>query len=254
MKGSKSVLLLQRLKEIAEVLKQHPHGLALLGLGSSGKRLALMDEYSDLDFFAIVAEGSKRSFIQDLSWLADIKPIAYCFRNTEDGYKLLFEDGVFCEFAVFEVSELAKIPYEQGQFVWRDESISASLAIPTNQPFPISVDEAFLLGELLTNLYVGLCRYRRGEHCSAMRFIQVYALDRLISLLDKQLLLPQLSDRDAYCVDRRAEQRHPQYAALLKNCLQGVDKLPFSAASMLAFVEQHYPVEAAIKEQIQRLL
>ncbi len=40
----------------------------------------------------------------------------------------------------------------------------------------------WLLGEALTNLYVGLQRELRGERLSAMRFIQGYALDRLVAL------------------------------------------------------------------------
>ncbi|KGJ98097.1 hypothetical protein [Thalassotalea sp. ND16A] len=50
-----------------------------------------MDEYSDLNFFAIVAKGHKQEFIDNLDWLTHIHDIAWCFKNTNDGYKLLWQ-------------------------------------------------------------------------------------------------------------------------------------------------------------------
>ena len=48
---SKVDLLLARLNQIGDSLKLSEGGLALLALGSVGKELARLDEYSDLDFF-----------------------------------------------------------------------------------------------------------------------------------------------------------------------------------------------------------
>lgn len=254
MADDKTLLLRRRLDQIGDVLRTDPRGLGLLGLGSSGKGLHRMDRYSDLDFFALVADGTKHSFLEDLSWLSDIQPIVYCFRNSPDGYKLLFADGVFCEFAIFEQAELPQIPFEEGVFIWRDPALSEQLASPHQAAHRFSDDVDYLLGELLTNLYVGLCRYRRGEKLSAMRFIQVYALDRLVNLLDLQLSAMQLAHRDSFCIDRRAEQRHPNHAALFEQCLLGSDKLPEVAARLLAFVEQHYSINSALKQQIKTWL
>jgi hypothetical protein len=109
--------LLTRLDEIGQSLAQSGHGLALIGLGSVGTELARIDAYSDLDFFAIVETGYKTQYIEDLSWLSRLCPIAYSFRNTVDGYKLLYTDGIFCEFAVFEPAELSHIPFAAGRKV-----------------------------------------------------------------------------------------------------------------------------------------
>jgi lincosamide nucleotidyltransferase B/F len=254
MHQDKTPLLHQRLNDIAQVLSKHPLGLGLLGLGSSGKQSHRMDIYSDLDFFALVAKGSKLAFIEDLGWLSAIKPIVFCFRNTYDGYKLLFDDGVFCEFAIFEPAELVHIPFEEGLFIWRDPSIAEQLAVPNKITPAVSEDVEYLLGELLTNLYVGMSRYRRGEKLSAIRFIQVYAIDRLVNLLDLQLSTTQLAYRDAFCIDRRAEQRHPSHTALFEKCLLGSDNLPEVAATLLAFTAQHYAINAALKRQIENLI
>jgi hypothetical protein len=46
--------LLARLDAIARSLEASGHAEALIGLGSVGLELDRLDEYSDLDFFAIV--------------------------------------------------------------------------------------------------------------------------------------------------------------------------------------------------------
>jgi hypothetical protein len=64
-----------------------------------------------MDFFVIVENGFKWGFINNLRWLNSITPLAFQFRNTVAGHKVLFEDGVFCEFAVFTLPELKNIPF-----------------------------------------------------------------------------------------------------------------------------------------------
>ncbi|PCI62345.1 MAG: hypothetical protein COB35_03890 [Gammaproteobacteria bacterium] len=251
---NKIKLLKNRLNEIAVNIKNHPDGLGLLGLGSAGKDLDRMDEYSDLDFFAIVKAGCKQHFIDNLTWLSNLHTIAWCFQNTADGYKLLFVDGVFCEFAVFEPQELAEIPYSEGSFIWKDPSIAEHLSKPVLAIPAVSHDETFLLGELLTNLYVGLCRYQRGEKCSAMRFIQVYAVDRLINLLDLHQPQSDNIDKDEFCIDRRVEQRHPNYQYLLRQCTQGAEKSTNAAKAMLAFIKQHYTIDKTLEDEIRALI
>src|SRR5574338_611622 len=103
--------LLQRLDAIGGSLSESGTALALLGLGSVGAETERLDAYSDLDFFVIVKPGCKPDYLASLEWLAAVHPLAYAFLNTADGYKALFADGIFCEFAVFEPQELAGIPF-----------------------------------------------------------------------------------------------------------------------------------------------
>ncbi len=109
--------LLQRLDEIGQSLAQSEHALALIGLGSVGAELDRLDAYSDLDFFAIVEPTYKSRYIQHPDWLYYTHPIAYLFPNTDDGYKLLFKDGIFCECAVFEPHELRAAAFTRGRIV-----------------------------------------------------------------------------------------------------------------------------------------
>lgn len=245
--------LLRRLDEIGRSLARSRHALALLALGSVGIERERIDAYSDLDFFAIVEPGHKRAYIDDLSWLSALCPIAYAFQNTADGHKLLFEDGIFCEFAVFEPAELAAIPFSPGRLVWARDDFDGALSRPaTVAASPAPRNPAWLLGEALTNLYVGMGRDRRGERLAAMRLIQVSAVDRLLELA-ATLEAEQSAFRDRYANERRFEQRYPQQAGELPGWTQGYAHNRESAISILAFLERHFAVNAAMAEAIRRL-
>ena len=244
-------LLLERLDAIGASLAKREGALALLGLGSCGLETARMDQYSDLDFFAIVEDGQQANYLADLSWLSDIAPVAYAFRNTRDGFKLLYEDGIFCEFAVFDHSQLAGIPYPEGRIVWQAQRFDPAIFQPaTKQPEPKTAE--FLLGEALTNLYVGLGRFHRGEKRAAFRFIQGYAVDRVIDLAP-HLETEQPADVDLYDSDRRFEQRFPTVAAQLPSMVLGDDESPASAKAILTFLDAHFEVNMAMKLAILEL-
>lgn len=241
--------LLARLDAIGDALQASRRGLALLALGSVGVETERIDAYSDLDFFAIVQPGSKQTFLDDLSWLA--APIDYCFMNTADGYKVLYEDGIFAEFAVFQPDELAAIPFAPGRIVWKapgfDEALVAS---PLRSPAKPSREHA--LGEALTNLYIGLGRYHRGEKLAAMRLIQVHAVDQVMRLApyiepDRPAL------RDPFADERRFEQRLPGVAAHLPDFTLGYERSPESARAILSFLSEHFEVNTAIEERILAL-
>jgi hypothetical protein len=243
--------LLQRLDAIAASLAQSGHGLALIGLGSVGTELDRLDQYSDLDFFAIVEPGYKQAFIEDLSWLEAVCPIAYAFQNTRDGHKVLFADGIFVEFAVFVPIELESIPHDAGRVIWHREGFDAT-AVRAPAPQPERHSREFYLGEALTNLYVGLLRLHRGERLSAMRFIQVYAVNNVLELSAEIEPLTSAS-RDLYAPERRFEQYFPQTAQHLSSLIQGYDHSEASARAILAFLDHHFPVNTAIKQRILEL-
>ncbi|CAM2064516.1 hypothetical protein SCOR_04045 [Sulfidibacter corallicola] len=245
--------LLRRLDDIGRTLSKRTTALCLIGLGSVGLERDRLDRFSDLDFFVIVRPGSKTDYLCDLSWLTDIAPAVFHFANTVDGYKLLYEDGVFCEFAVFEEAELDRIPFAPGRIVWKAEGVQDSLAIPRYLPkkeTPPSIE--WLLGEALTNLWVGLSRHHRGERCSAMKFIQGHALDRVIDLIECTEAATN-APRDPFNADRRLELRFPALAAHLPAFLQGYDRNRESALAILSFLERRFPIEVGISQALRRL-
>lgn len=246
--------LLNRLDAIGRSLAQSPGALALIGLGSVGREMERLDEYSDLDFFVVVAAGHKQAFLSDLAWLSAAHPLTYRFRNTDDGYKFLFADGIYGEMAVFTPDELLTAAYAPGRLVWRRAGVPDEWAAPRQWPphrAKRSID--FLLGEALTNLYVGLCRYHRGEKLSALRFIQGYAVDRVIDLAGP-LTGGAAGAEDLFDGPRRFEQRFPMLAADLPALLPGYDHSPAAAAAILALLEAHFPVEPAFGDAIRDLL
>ena len=245
-------LLLQLLSDIAADLERGRKARALLGLGSSGPEHQRLDRYSDLDFFVIAETGQKAAILTDLSWLAGIASIGFSFRNTEDGYKVLYEDGIFCEFAVFEEHELAGIPFAPGSMVWKKDDVPDTLAQPLKLSSASTIDPEWGTGEALTNLFVGLQRYARGERLSAFRFVQGYALDRILRLT-QHLEMPRSGTADSFGPERRFEQRYPEVAAHLPAFAPGYAGTPQAALSILRWLEAHVPVNEAMAAAIRRL-
>jgi hypothetical protein len=249
-------LLLDRLQRIADVLRDSGDALALIGLGSVGLDRHRLDAQSDLDFFAIVAPGSKARFLERLDWLEAAHPVAWHFRNTVDGHKALMDDGVFCEFAVFEPQELDAIPFAPGRVVWRRADVDESIALP-RKPLPAQAlpDETWVVGEALSNLLVGLHRWLRGERLSASRLVQVHALDRLIEL-DALRRTPSdaATPADPFNRERRLELRQPALAAELPALVPGYSHTPAAAIGVLGAVRRRTSlVNEAVAQRIRQL-
>jgi len=211
-----------------------------------------MDAWSDLDFFAIVEAGHKQRYLDDLTWLSALCPIAYAHANTRDGFKVLFADDMFCEFAVFEADELRSIPFAPGRIVWKRPDVPATLGQPAMaMPLAEARSVDWLLGEALTALLVGLRRDKRGERLAALRLIQGNAFDRVLELV--ALIEPaQKAPRDAFAVERRFEQRYPAIAREIGAWLSGYEGNRESALAMLAYLERHFAVNPAIAAAIRR--
>jgi hypothetical protein len=246
--------LLERLAALGNAVAQREGTLGLLGLGSVGVERARIDAWSDLDFFLIVRHGFKQRFIHHLDWLEAAAPLGWSFQNTPDGHKILFSDGIYGEFAVFERQELPSAAYAEGVWVWRHQDLEHSLAAPVIPvPQPQRHDAHWMLGEILSNLYVGLCRFHRGEKMSGMTFVERHAFGMLLTLWEHTF--PAKSDvfRDPFTPDRRLEQRFPDLAEQLPGLLQGYGRTPASALAMLKVVEKHWPVHPHIKAEIEKL-
>jgi hypothetical protein len=204
-------------------------------------------------FFVIVQEGYKRGFIENLDWLSAPCPLAYTFRNTVDGYKALFEDEVFAEFAVFEPRELERAPFSAGQIVWKAEGVDDNLRIP-KQPLPTLEKHPveWLIGEALTNLYIGLCRFWRGEKLSALHFVQGRAVERILELTE-MLEQEQPGYRETFGRERRFERRFPVTSQCLPSLMQGYDATPESARALLSFLTDRFDVNPKMADLIRQL-
>jgi len=108
------------------------------------------------------------------------------------------------------------------------------------------------MGEALTNIYVGLNRDKRGERLSATRFIQGYAVDRVLELVEYKEPAQEVY-QDQFVNERRFEQRFPSIAPQVSGWMQGYERNPESALAILAFLEGHFEVNEAIASVIQKL-
>jgi hypothetical protein len=252
--GAAAQRLHERLAALALSLAARDDALALLALGSVGVETERLDAWSDLDFFVLVRKGAKPRYLAQLDWLAAAHPVAWHFPNTVDGHKALMADGVFCEFAVFELHELAAIPYAPGRWVWRRDDVDEALA-RSPRPLPAPPTADWLVGEALSNLVVGLQRHARGERLAALRLVQVFALDRLLEFLEQRE--PASCDarirRDPYSVDRRVELRCSPVVAALPRWAGGYDATVPAALGILVALEQHGVVPRPVAEHIRAL-
>jgi hypothetical protein len=245
--------LLARLDDLGGVLADRGDALALIGLGSVGADLARLDDHSDLDFFVVVENGAKARYLADIDWLKALGPIAFEFPNTVDGRKVLFVDGLYAEYAVFTLPELADAAYASGRIVWRREDAPVGLETPKRPPPARSPETIeWHVGEALTNLYVGLHRDLRGERLSGMRLIQVHALDHLISVLDV-LERASAARQDPFSIDRAVERRLDASVLPLGDLAPGYEHNREAALAILGVLEGLIPIDARMAQAIRGL-
>jgi hypothetical protein len=238
---------LQRLDDLGHHLSTRPEALALLGVGSAGIEFERMDEHSDLDFFVIVEDAAKPAYLRSIDWLEAPCPIAYSFENSVDGRKALYTDGIFVEYAVFTMSELAAGEYSGPRVIWQR---SPELTFDPNPPKPSPYDYVdYHVNEALTNLFVGLHRDLRGERLSAARFIQQHAVDRILTVVK---LTGAGKYPDVFDVNRRAEQRCPDLP--LDAFVRGYDGNFASARAVLTWLDERYDLDPVMKSAVLDLL
>jgi hypothetical protein len=97
---------------------------------------------------------------------------------------------------------------------------------------------------------VGLNRDKRGEKLSATRFIQGYAVDRVLELVEYIDEAKEIH-RDPFVNERRFEQRFPKLATQISTWMQGYDKNRESALAILTFLEEDFEVDEAIASAIR---
>ncbi len=243
--------LLARLDQIGQSISQQEGMIALVGLGSVGVELDRLDEQSDLDFFVITAIGFKKRYIEDLSWLDRVKPVSYRFKNSDDGYKFMFEDGIYGEFAVFDEKEVPNVTQSEGRIIWmkKDTVIEHLTDSKGHQPVIYEKNVHFRIEEALTNLYVGCSRAIRGERLSGYRFVESYALGNLLSVICHFENKVE-GYHDAFSIERRFEEHFPTFHSL-PSMVQGYWNISKSAQAILDYIALRYEINPFFHGQIQ---
>ena len=151
---------------------------------------------------------------------------------------------------MFEPRELQTIPFAPGRLIWKAPGFDDTTCTPTLRPAPRQADTAWLVGEALTNLYVGLSRLCRGEKLAAERAIQVHAVNAVLRLA-AQIEDERMVDRDPFSVERRFESRYPALSAELPTFVQGFERSRESALAILPFLERSFPVNQTMAAAIR---
>lgn len=250
MKSSYEILE-QRLQAVAHQVSQYDHAWALIATGSMGLNPDSVDRYSDLDLLIVSQGDPVLRFIDDLQWLESISPIPWRYRYNEECVKFFFSDGIFCELSCITPENMKNLSYSGGRAVWARDGFDSQYCLPN---VPKEHDLQRLLGELLTIMYIGLCKYRRGELLSACGYFFGQARD-LFARISGHCEPRDASVRiDPFSPDRHFEDAFGNLQSTAEMIVQGYRNIPGSAEALMDFLESRFPIDRFISKQIRDLI
>jgi hypothetical protein len=249
--------LLRRLDDLAARVAERGGVISVLGLGSVGTDLGRLDDHSDLDFFVVVDdEAAQKRLLAELDWL-EVAPVVYSFPNSIHGRKVLLDDGLYAEYAIYTPDDLRAGSFFGARVVWKRADAPDGLE-HAGRPLPPSPYDTpeYQVGEALTNLFVGLQRDLRGERLAATRLIQTHAIDRVLTFLDLTGRAA-VARQDPFAVERGAERRFPPELLPLTAMVPGYEHNAEAALAILEWLEARVEVSpilaSAIRELAQRV-
>ena len=195
-------------KSLTEACIAHPQILGLVLVGSAAET-ERVDRWSDHDFFVITPSGAQDSLRTDLNWLPNSQSIAFSFRETAHGLKVVYESGAVLEFAVFDCAELRTGTVNHHYLAYGDEEVAQALEIAANREVNEGAAQNLKDFRLfLSVLIIGVGRARRGEILTAGENIRSTATYALLKVLTERL--GKNSQLDRLDVRRRFEFVYPE--------------------------------------------
>ena len=198
--------------------------LGLVALGSMATRDYLPDDFSDHDFFVVAEPAHAETLRQERGWLPRAEAIALAFRETAHGVKVVYRDGHLLEFAVFTLEELSfarvnryRVLLDRGGVATR---LEAQAGLTTQELQRTASDDAWLFGQWLTQVLVGLGRHTRGEVLSGRARLDD-AVRLFCVLLARHVPAPEASLLDGLDPLRRVERVYPATGRELARALEG---------------------------------
>jgi hypothetical protein len=196
-------------------------GLVLLG-SASEEAAERRDEWSDHDFFALIADGRGPEVRPDLSWLPDQDRIVLTAREGEIGFVAVYDDGHVFEFAFSEAGELSGALAGDATVVVDDERGTTALLLAQSRARAVasdSFDPANDTRLVLVKLLIGVGRVRRGEVLNGQGFVRQWATQLLVRAIRGRFPQGSTTARDTIDPVRRFEQDFPREAALIADAL-----------------------------------
>ena len=213
--------------------------VGIVGLGSTAAMRRAPDEWSDHDLWVIVEPGCEEGYRADPSWLPDHGRLILWMRETAHGMKAVYDDGHLVEVAVFGPDELAAARVNAYRVLLDKGGVAEALAglgsETADRVAEARCSEAYLAGQFVTHLLVGLNRYARGEIISGYELIGTHAVGDLLALLPMVLEPADPAAIDDLNTRRRVEQMFPIPAARISQALAG--SVPEAALGLLAAAE-----------------
>ena len=213
----------------------------LVALGSMAARDYQPDQFSDHDFFVITRPGEQEPFRSDLNWLPEADRIVLSYRETAHGLKVLYDTPHLLEFAIFDREELNlarinryRVLLDRGGIATAMEALHERTTAQVRDGNGAS--NAFHVGQVLTILYVGVCRYRRGECLSGHQFVKVSSLYHLLPLVTRLVPAERVTLLDNLDPFRRFDLVYPELGAELRSAF--LLPVPEAAAALLALLER----------------
>lgn len=220
-------------------LEADPRVLGLVAVGSMARRETRPDAWSDHDFLVIVTPGVQEEFRDQIGWLPDAHCVAYRFRETAHGVKLLYEDGHLLEFAIFDRDELLVARIDQYRVLLDRADIGRRMDEvfrATNEWRRAEAPgDAYSIGQFVTHVQIAHGRWLRGERLSSRAFLGI-AVTHLVRLLRKYV--PADVPEEVGSIDplRRFELAYGALGAALNAALD--QPLPAAAHGLLALAKQ----------------
>ena len=213
----------------------HPKIIGLVLVGSTAET-ERVDEWSDHDFFVITESGEQEPLRRDLSWLPNSESIAFWFRETEYGLKVVYNSGDVLEFAIFDCDELQGCMVNHHRLAYGDENVFQALSTAKDRlPEVVVGDDLADFRHFLSVLVIQVGRARRGELLTAGQGIRGTAATALLKVLTRRLPHDQRLDR--LDVSRRFEFAHPEIGTAIADALA---QQPEAAAMDLLKISDKY--------------
>jgi hypothetical protein len=163
-------------KKLCQNLRPKDDIIALLALGSMAEKDHDPDLWSDHDFSIIIKKGSEEKYINNLFWLPDEYQVVFTYKESDNSRKVIFENMHLIEYAVFELENLKNLKINSYRLLFDKFNITdyiEEIVNSTSNSSNLLEDNEGLIGNLLTDIFIGVGRYKRGEKISAHYFIKV---------------------------------------------------------------------------------
>lgn len=213
----------QRSRALAEGVRAHDDLIGLVLLGSAAEGASdRRDEWSDHDFFALIAPGRGPEARPDLSWLPDQEELALTAREGEIGFVALYDDGHVFEFAFSEAAELAGAVVNDATVAVDDGAGTVAGLVARGRERATQgdvLDPANDARLVLVKLLIGVGRIRRGEVLSGGAFVRQWAVQHLVRAIRGRYLRHSGAGRDTIDPVRRFEQDFPEWSARIATAI-----------------------------------